>query len=80
MMKGEFSMNETYSSSMTKRLFSLLFALLFLLASFAEVFAGTSLDNALNKVNLYVKENKGQQLLTWKGVIDSNNFAPAVIA
>ena len=72
-------MNETYSSSMTKRLFSLLFALLFLLASFAEVFAGTSLDNALNKVNLYVKENKGQQLLTWKGVIDSNNFAPAVI-
>ncbi len=51
----------------------------FLLSSFSEVFAGTSLENALNKVHLYVKEGKGQQLLTWKGVIDADNFAPAII-
>ena len=44
-----------------------------------QAFAGTSMDDALNKVNLYVKQEKGAQLLTWKGIIDSNNFAPAVI-
>ena len=37
------------------------------------------MEDALNKVNLYVKQDKGAQLLTWKGIIDSNNFAPAVI-
>ena len=72
-------MNEKFNSNITKRLLSLCFALLFLLSSFVEAFAGTSLENALNKVHLYVKEGKGQQLLTWKGVIDADNFAPAII-
>ena len=53
--------------------------LLMILPTCIQAFAGTSLDDALNKVNLYVKQDKGAQLLTWKGMIDSNNFAPAVI-
>ena len=72
-------MNEKWNYSIWKRLLSLSLALLFLLSSFVEAFAGTSLENALNKVHLYVKEGKGQQLLTWKGVIDTDNFAPAII-
>ncbi len=72
-------MNEKFNSSIIKRLLSLCLAVLFLLSSFVEAFAGTSLENALNKVHLYVKEGKGQQLLTWKGVIDADNFAPAII-
>ncbi|NDO47836.1 Cys-Gln thioester bond-forming surface protein [Clostridium sp. MD294] len=72
-------MNEKFNNSIIKRLLSLCLALLFLLSSFVEAFAGTSLENALNKVHLYVKEGKGQQLLTWKGVIDADNFAPAII-
>ena len=62
-----------------KKVISLFMSFVFLLSSFSEVFAGTSLENALNKVHLYVKEGKGQQLLTWKGVIDADNFAPAII-
>ncbi len=62
-----------------KKIISLFMTFVFLLSSFSEVFAGTSLENALNKVHLYVKEGKGQQLLTWKGVIDADNFAPAII-
>ncbi len=72
-------MNEKFNSSIIKRLLSLCLAVLFLLSSFVEAFAGTSLENALNKVHLYVKEGKGQQLLTWKGVIDADNFVPAII-
>ena len=50
-----------------------------LLTSGVTVFAGDSLETALNKVNLYIKQDKGPQLLTWKGIIDAENFAPAVI-
>ena len=78
-MKGEIYMNEKWNHSIWKRILSLLVASLFLMSSFVEAFAGTSLENALNKVHLYVKEGKGQQLLTWKGVIDPDNFAPAII-
>lgn len=78
-MRGDKSMNEKFNNSIIKRLLLLCLALLFLLSSFVEAFAGTSLENALNKVHLYVKEGKGQQLLTWKGVIDADNFAPAII-
>ena len=62
-----------------KRLFSFLLAAMLLLTSGVPVFAGDSLETALNKVNLYIKQDKGPQLLTWKGIIDAENFAPAVI-
>lgn len=62
-----------------KRLFSFLLAAMLLLTSDVTVFAGDSLETALNKVNLYIKQDKGPQLLTWKGIIDAENFAPAVI-
>ena len=62
-----------------KRLFSFLLAAMLLLTSGVTVFAGDSLETALNKVNLYIKQDKGPQLLTWKGIIDAENFAPAVI-
>ena len=64
---------------LTKKIVSIFMVLLMILPTCIQVFAGTSLDDALNKVNLYVKQDKGAQLLTWKGIIDSNNFAPAVI-
>ena len=54
-------------------------AAVMLLTTGTQAFAGSSLEDALNKVNLYVKQDKGAQLLTWKGVIDAKNFAPAVI-
>ena len=62
-----------------KKLLSVFMTLLVVLLTGIQAFAGSSLEDALNKVNLYVKQDKGAQLLTWKGVIDSNNFAPAVI-
>ena len=62
-----------------KRLFSFLLAAMLLLTSGVAVFAGDSLETALNKVKLYIKQDKGPQLLTWKGIIDAENFAPAVI-
>lgn len=62
-----------------KRLFSFLLAAMLLLTYGVTVFAGDSLETALNKVNLYIKQDKGPQLLTWKGIIDAENFAPAVI-
>lgn len=64
---------------MLKKLMSIFMAVLFLLSTGVQAFAGDSLETALNKVNLYVKENAGAQLLTWKGIIDARNFAPAVI-
>ena len=45
----------------------------------SQAFAGTSLENALNKVNLYTKGSQGAQLLTWKGVVDPHNFAATII-
>ena len=64
---------------MTKRLTTALLALLILLTSALPAFAGTSLDAALNKVNLYVKGSTGPQLLTWKGAVDPTNFAATMI-
>lgn len=62
-----------------KKFTAFLMSAFLLLITGVQVFAGTSMEDALNKVNLYVKQDKGAQLLTWKGIIDSNNFAPAVI-
>ena len=62
-----------------KKFTAFLMSAFLLLTTGVQAFAGTSMENALNKVNLYVKQDKGAQLLTWKGIIDSNNFAPAVI-
>lgn len=62
-----------------KKFTAFLMSAFLLLTTGVQAFAGTSMEDALNKVNLYVKQNKGAQLLTWKGIIDSNNFAPAVI-
>ena len=44
---------------MTKRLTTALLALLILLTSALPAFAGTSLETALNKVNLYTKGSTG---------------------
>ena len=54
-------------------------AAIFMLSTGVQAFAGTSLDNALNKVNLYTKGSQGAQLLTWKGVVDPQNFAATII-
>ena len=62
-----------------KKFTAFLMSAFLLLTTGVQAFAGTSMEDALNKVNLYVKQDKGAQLLTWKGIIDSNNFAPAVI-
>ena len=62
-----------------KKFTAFLMSVFLLLTTGVQAFAGTSMEDALNKVNLYVKQDKGAQLLTWKGIIDSNNFAPAVI-
>ena len=62
-----------------KKFTAFLMSVFLLLTTGVQAFAGTSMEDALNKVNLYVKHDKGAQLLTWKGIIDSNNFAPAVI-
>lgn len=62
-----------------KKFTAFLMSVFLLLTTGAQAFAGTSMEDALNKVNLYVKQDKGAQLLTWKGIIDSNNFAPAII-
>ncbi len=62
-----------------KKITSILMISLLAFSGTVETFAGNSMDEALNKVNLYVKQDKGQQLLTWKGIIDTENFAPAVI-
>ena len=50
-----------------------------LLSTGVQAFAGTSLDTALNKVNLYAKGSQGAQLLTWKGAVDPHNFAATII-
>lgn len=65
--------------SARKKFTAFLMSAFLLLITGVQAFAGTSMEDALNKVNLYVKQDKGAQLLTWKGIIDSNNFAPAVI-
>ena len=52
-----------------KKFMSMLMAAVFMLSTGVQAFAGTSLDTALNKVNLYTKGSQGAQLLTWKGVI-----------
>ena len=62
-----------------KRITTIFMALIMLLTSGVQAFAGTSLETALNKVNLYVKQDTGAQLLTWKGMIDPTNFAAAII-
>lgn len=65
-----------------RKIVSFIMSLLMLLSSFTEVFAGDfakSEDEALQKLNLYVKQDKGAQLLKWKGIIDSKNFATAII-
>lgn len=62
-----------------KRITAFIMTSVMFLTTGIQAFAGTSMDDTLNKVNLYVKQEKGAQLLTWKGIIDSNNFAPAVI-
>ena len=62
-----------------KKFMSMLLAAIFMLSTGVQAFAGTSLDNALNKVNLYAKGSQGAQLLTWKGVVDPHNFAATII-
>lgn len=62
-----------------RKIVSFLMTVFMLLSTAVQVFAGTSLETALNKVNLYVKQEAGAQLLTWKGIIDAENFAPAII-
>lgn len=62
-----------------KKLTSLFIALTMILSSVVQVFAGNSLETALNKVNLYTKSEEGAQLLTWKGVVDPHNFAATII-
>lgn len=62
-----------------KKIVSVFLSFLMLFSVCVEAFAGTSMETALNKVNLYVKEESKGQLLTWKGVIDARNFAPDVI-
>lgn len=62
-----------------KKIVSVFLSFLMLFSVCVEAFAGTSVETALNKVNLYVKEESKGQLLTWKGVIDARNFAPDVI-
>ena len=58
-----------------RKILSMFLAAIFMLSTGVQAFAGTSLDNALNKVNLYTKGSQGAQLLTWKGVVDPQNFA-----
>ncbi len=62
-----------------KKFLSMLMAAVFMLSTGVQAFAGTSLDTALNKVNLYTKGSQGAQLLTWKGVVDPHNFAATII-
>lgn len=62
-----------------KKIVSVFLSFLMLFSVCVEAFAGTCMETALNKVNLYVKEESKGQLLTWKGVIDARNFAPDVI-
>lgn len=62
-----------------KKIVSVFLSFLMLFSVCVEAFAGTSMETALNKVNLYVKEESKGQLLTWKGVINARNFAPDVI-
>ena len=62
-----------------KKFISILLAAVMLLSTGVQAFAGTSLENALNKVNLYTKGSQGAQLLTWKGVVDPHNFAATII-
>ena len=62
-----------------KKFMSMLMAAVFMLSTGVQAFAGTSLDTALNKVNLYTKGSQGAQLLTWKGVVDPHNFAATII-
>ena len=62
-----------------KKIVSVFLSFPMLFSVCVEAFAGTSMETALNKVNLYVKEESKGQLLTWKGVIDARNFAPDVI-
>ncbi len=62
-----------------KKFISMLLAAVMLLSTGVQAFAGTSLENALNKVNLYTKGGQGAQLLTWKGVVDPHNFAATII-
>ncbi len=62
-----------------KKIVSVFLSFLMLFSVCVEAFAGTSMETALNKVNLYVKEESKGQLLTWKGVMEARNFAPDVI-
>ncbi len=62
-----------------KKFISMLLAAIMLLSTGVQAFAGTSLETALNKVNLYTKGSQGAQLLTWKGAIDPHNFAATII-
>lgn len=62
-----------------KKIVSVFLSFLMLFSVCVEAFAGTSMETALNRVNLYVKEESKGQLLTWQGVIDARNFAPDVI-
>ena len=62
-----------------KKFISMLLAAIMLLSTGVQAFAGTSLETALNKVNLYTKGGQGAQLLTWKGAVDPHNFAATII-
>ena len=62
-----------------RKITSTLLAAVMLLSTGVQAFAGTSLDTALNKVNLYAKGSQGAQLLTWKGAVDPHNFAATII-
>ena len=65
--------------SIWKKITSTFLAAVMLLSTGVQAFAGTSLDTALNKVNLYAKGSQGAQLLTWKGAVDPHNFAATII-
>ena len=62
-----------------RKILSMFLAAIFMLSTGVQAFAGTSLDDALNKVKLYTKGGQGAQLLTWKGVVDPKNFAATII-
>ena len=63
---------------MAKRIFSIFLMLVIIITNMPVAYAADTEEEALSKVNLYAK-GTGTQLLKWKGIIDSTNFAPAMV-
>jgi len=63
---------------MAKRILTTFLMFVIIITNMPIAYAAGTEEEAMSKVNLYAK-GTGTQLLTWRGQLDADNFAPAMV-